>query len=84
MHPPAALRIELERARRRDEPFASAWERALPLALAGARERTAWRVALDATKGAWEAAYNLSGHRLDLAPPDSDTVGLRRRAVMVC
>lgn len=57
---PAPVRASLEEARRRGEPFESAWVSALTQALGAEpdeRERSAWHAALEATRGPWEAAY---------------------------
>jgi hypothetical protein len=53
------LRQHLADARRRGEPFESAWPVASKRAVAGQRadERTLWRAALADTRPAWEAAF---------------------------
>jgi hypothetical protein len=50
---------DLADARRRGEPFETAWSRAIKHALAGQRgpERQAWRAALADTRPAWESAW---------------------------
>ena len=53
------VRLELQAARQRGEPFAAAWTAALdglPLPRSG-REREGWEAALATTRSAWRRAY---------------------------
>lgn len=58
--PPELLRAALVAERDSGRPFGRAWPVALAVALRGAQtgdERDVWAGALEATRGAWEAAY---------------------------
>ena len=57
--PPVKLRVELQAARDRGEPFGRAWPRAVRVALAPlpAWERKAWSPIIEDTSGCWRNAY---------------------------
>jgi len=56
----AALRLDLDDARRRGETFEDAWPAAVSRATAGQRrdEADAWSTALAATRDAWSTAWH--------------------------
>ena len=59
--PARQLRRHLAAAREHGEPFTDAWPHAVQAALRHApasREKTDWRLALDATRAGWEHAYH--------------------------
>ncbi|MGI8729952.1 MAG: hypothetical protein ACR2LK_08190 [Solirubrobacteraceae bacterium] len=57
--PAVRLAQDLADARRRGETFEVAWDEGVKRAVTGQRadERTAWRAALHATRGAWASAW---------------------------